>query len=77
MIKQIKTLTKLQLKNLYGLNVFRFTKNKKGFSLALPVVELAVILYLLSGFLFGLWHPMWIIFLALPIYYWVIAIKKK
>lgn len=29
MIKQIKTLTKLQLKNLYGLNVFRFTKNKK------------------------------------------------
>lgn len=54
-----------------------FTKNKKGFLLALPVVELAVILYLLSGFLFGLWHPMWIIFLALPIYYWVIAIKKK
>ena len=29
MIKQIKSLTKLQLKNLYGLNVFRFTKDKK------------------------------------------------
>ena len=29
MIKQIKSLTKLQLKNLYGLNVVRFTKDKK------------------------------------------------
>ena len=29
MIKQIKSLTKLQLKNLYGLNVFLFTKDKK------------------------------------------------
>ena len=30
MIKQIKCLTKLQLKNIYGLNVFRFTKDKKA-----------------------------------------------
>ena len=29
MMKQIKTLTKLQLQNLYGLNVFRYTKDKK------------------------------------------------
>ena len=29
MIRQIKYLTKLQLKNLYGLNVFKYTKNKK------------------------------------------------
>lgn len=29
MIKQIKTLTKLQLQNMYGLNVFRYTKDKK------------------------------------------------
>ena len=28
MLKQIKTLTGLQLKNLYGLNVFRYTKDK-------------------------------------------------
>ena len=29
MIKQIKNLTKLQMKNLYGVNVFCFTKDKK------------------------------------------------
>ena len=29
MVKQIFNLTKLQLKNLYGINVFRFTKDKK------------------------------------------------
>ena len=29
MMKQIRTLTKLQLQNLYGLNVFRYTKDKK------------------------------------------------
>lgn len=29
MIRQIKCLTKLQIKNLYGLNVFRYTKDKK------------------------------------------------
>ena len=29
MMKQIKTLTKLQLQNLYGLNVFRYTRDKK------------------------------------------------
>ena len=29
MIKQIKNLIKLQLVNLYGMNVFRFTKDKK------------------------------------------------
>ena len=29
MMKQIKTLTKLQLQNLYGLNVLRYTKDKK------------------------------------------------
>ena len=29
MMKQIRALTKLQLQNLYGLNVFRYTKDKK------------------------------------------------
>ena len=49
MMKQIKTLTKLQLQNLYGLNVFRYTKDKKkknttialGFVYALLVVMVA------------------------------------
>lgn len=54
-----------------------FTKTKKGYLLALPVVEAAVIIYLLLGFLPGLWHPMWIIFLAIPVYYWVVGMKKE
>lgn len=49
MIKQIKHLTKLQLQNLYGLNVFRYTKDKKrkqkaiglGFVWALLIVMIA------------------------------------
>lgn len=49
MIKQIKYLTKLQLQNLYGLNVFRYTKDKKrkrkaiglGFAWTLIIVMIA------------------------------------
>ena len=39
MIRQIKNLTKLQLQNMYGLNVFRFSKDKaeKRKKLALAV----------------------------------------
>ena len=29
MLKQICNMTKLQLKNIYGINVYRFTKDKK------------------------------------------------
>jgi transcriptional regulator with XRE-family HTH domain len=32
-----------------------------------PVVP--VIIYLILGFVFGLWHPGWLIFLSVPIYY--------
>lgn len=53
-----------------------FAKSKKGFILAMPVVEIVVILYLLAGFLLGLWHPMWIIFLTIPLYYWFVGMKK-
>lgn len=38
---------------------------------------LVVIVYLLLGFLMGLWHPMWILFITIPIYYCVIDMFRK
>ncbi|MBQ9120295.1 MAG: hypothetical protein IJY09_09635 [Lachnospiraceae bacterium] len=50
MIKQISTLTKLQLKNLYGINVFRFStdKSEKKKKLALAATYLFLILLFAS-----------------------------
>lgn len=34
-----------------------------------PFPVIPVIIYLILGFVFGLWHPGWLIFLSVPIYY--------
>jgi transcriptional regulator with XRE-family HTH domain len=34
-----------------------------------PIVFVCLIFYLLTGFLLGWWHPTWIVFLCIPIYY--------
>jgi len=39
----------------------------------LPVPLLAVAAYLAMGFLRGLWHPGWLIFLAIPVYYQLVS----
>ncbi len=59
MLSQIKALTALELKNLYGINVFRHTKDKKAKnrSIALMAVWIFVILVVVSyigGLSFGL-----------------------
>ena len=33
---------------------------------------LAVIAFLILGFMFDLWHPGWVVFLTIPIYYWIV-----
>jgi len=38
-----------------------------------PVPLIIVAAYLLLGFLFGLWHPGWMLFFAIPIYYQLTA----
>lgn len=58
MIKQIKHLVKLQLVNLYGINVFRFTKDKteqkKKIALAAAYVLLIVMgIFYVSGLTYG------------------------
>ncbi len=41
--------------------------------LAMPVPEAVLLLYLLLGFLLHLWHPAWLLFLLIPLYYWLVA----
>jgi uncharacterized membrane protein YjjP (DUF1212 family) len=48
------------------------TTNAKAL-LKLPIPLLAVAAYLAMGFLGGLWHPGWLIFLAIPVYYQLVA----
>lgn len=61
----------------YYLTAWALTaKTMKKMLLKLPVYLYAVILYLLMGFTASLWHPMWIIFLFVPAYYWYIASHK-
>lgn len=42
-----------------------------------PYPMLCVILYLVMGFAFQAWHPGWIIFFTVPIYYWIADIIEK
>ncbi len=50
--------------------------NKKVFMLLLPIPEIIVTVFLILGFAFGIWKYAWILFLMLPIYYWIVLIKK-
>ena len=50
--------------------------NKKVFMLLLPIPEIVVTLFLILGFAFGIWKYAWILFLLLPIYYWIVLINK-
>ncbi len=50
--------------------------NKKVFMMLLPIPEIIVTVFLILGFAFGIWKYAWILFLLLPIYYWIVLIKK-
>lgn len=61
----------------YYLTAWAFTaKTNKKMFLRLPVYLYVIILYLLMGFTASLWHPMWILFLFIPAYYWFIGMGK-
>lgn len=52
-------------------------KTVKGMMLALPVPEIILIIYLGIGFISGGWGIGATLFLIIPLYYWLSAIKKK
>lgn len=41
-----------------------------------PYPIACVIIYLIMGFVFGWWHPGWVIFLTIPIYYWIVRVVE-
>ena len=51
-------------------------KSKKKMLLLQPVYLWAVILFLIGGIIFNIWHPTWLIFLLIPAYYWYVAFRK-
>lgn len=48
--------------------------NKKVFTLLIPVPEMIVIAYLLLGFAFGIWAYASILFLFIPLFYWMVLV---
>jgi transcriptional regulator with XRE-family HTH domain len=54
-----------------------YAKTKKGFLFALPIPEIIVLIYLLLGFVIGLWGAGAILFILIPIYYWAVAFYKN
>ncbi len=62
----------------YYLTAWAFlAKTKKKMLLMLPVYLYAVIIFLILGLVLNLWHPMWLIFICIPAYYWYVAFMKK
>lgn len=59
--------------NLDGVNA----EKKKGPWLTFPYPAVCAIIYLLAGFSMGAWHPGWLIFLTIPLYYWVAHIIES
>ena len=52
-------------------------RKKKPGLLAMAVPEVIVLLYLICGFFFSLWSTAWVLFLAIPLYYWLVGCFYK
>lgn len=50
---------------------------KRAFRLLLPIPEIIVSIFLIIGFYTSAWKYAWILFLIIPIYYWVAALSNK
>lgn len=50
---------------------------KRGPWMTFPYSVLCVIVFLLAGFFGGIWHPAWVIFLTIPLYYWIAHIIEN
>ncbi len=45
-------------------------QKNKTFLQRLPYPAIITMVYLILGFVYGLWHPGWLLYLTIPIYYW-------
>ena len=56
--------------------VYETPKNKKSYNwYAFPYPIIALGVYLALGLIFNMWHPTWMIFLTIPVYYMMITFK--
>lgn len=46
-------------------------EHRHGSWSSFPYPILCVIVFLLAGFFWGIWHPAWIVFLTIPLYYYI------
>lgn len=53
------------------------TKLRRGPWVTFPYPVLCVIVFLLAGFFCGWWHPAWVVFLTIPLYYWIAHIIEN
>ena len=51
--------------------------NKKVFALLMPVPEMVVTVYLLLGVAIGAWGYASLLFLIIPLFYWVVLVSKN
>lgn len=57
---------------------YKYKFEHKSHWMSFPYPVLTVIAYLVMGFVWSLWHPGWIVFLTIPIYYWIASgISKR
>ena len=53
-------------------------ESEKGFSYySIPVASIITIIYFIIGVTYGAWHPAWLLFLLIPIWYSFISAVKK
>ena len=46
-------------------------RRERGQWVAFPYPVLCAIVFLLAGFFLEAWHPAWVVFLTIPLYYWI------
>lgn len=52
-------------------------KKEAGPWTTFPYPVLCVIVFLFAGFFFSAWHPAWVVFVTIPLYYWIAAIIEN
>ncbi len=52
-------------------------RKPKARLLTMPVPEVILLVYLFFGFVCSIWSPTWILFLLIPLYYWLVACFYK
>jgi len=58
--------------NFYQFCAMARAQSLRSIANCFPIATLCLPTYLIMGFFFGMWHPGWIIFLAIPAYYMLV-----